>query len=650
MKDNLAPQQTEHFGGLDAHRSPQSKIQNLKSKIAPLHFLIAGAFFLMLLISWRRWTSLLVDTGREMDLPLRLLRGELLYRDIHYLYPPLSPYFNALLYRVFGVQLEVLNVSGVLFSLVIVALCYQIARRILTERGATLATLAIIVWCIFKPEGNLIAPYSFAALHGMMLALATLLVTLRYGEQRQWRAVIGAGVLIGIAGITKQEFALTAAATWSAGLLFVHWREWKALVLRLLVAASLAIAIATPVYAYFLSRVGWQTLIDDCHLLYTKIPASLVFYNSARTGLDQPLSSLLQMLGGAAVAISIASLMVLGSALGAGKRTLVRNAAVTFVVSVAIALGIVAVSHGRWDGSPLRALPFALAGLMLVHWVRRDKAKPQFALFVIAAYSLMALIRVVLRVPSGGAFGGYFLPTSLMLIVYLVVEALPELFHRRGAEVARRSAEEIEPEGQQRGFLSITYSSLWFSARPLCLCGENQTAARIRLIGTAILSIWLLVTMIVFGYRYRKTFPVLLAAPHGSLYVTQENAQAAQEALAFLAANSGPNDAIAVVPEGSSLAFLAGRRMPLRHQILIPDFMDAAEEQRAIAALAEVKYVLLLNRPMREFGHEAFGRDYYQTMGQYLTENFRVVKVCGAVQDERQQIGAAHFFIKILAR
>ena len=74
----------------------------------------------------------------------------------------------------------------------------------------------------------------------------------------------------------------------------------------------IAIAIAAPVYAYFLARVGWHTLIEDCHLLYTKIPASLVFYNSARTGLDQPWSSLLQMLGGAAVAIGIASLIVLG--------------------------------------------------------------------------------------------------------------------------------------------------------------------------------------------------------------------------------------------------------------------------------------------------------------------------------------------------
>ena len=584
--------------------------------------LLPLTFLLMLLVSWRRWTSLLVDTGREMDLPLRLLKGELLYRDIHYLYPPLSPYFNAMLYRLFGVHLEVLNVSGVIFALVIVALCYRIARRILPEREAILASLAIIVWCIFKPEGNLIAPYAFAALHGMIFALSTLLVTLRYGEQRKWREVLCAGMLIGLAGITKQEFALTAVVTWSAGLVFAHRRDFKRLVTRLFVPGVISLVIATPVYAYFLARVGWQTLIDDCHLLYTKIPASLVYYNSARTGLDQPLASLLQMLGGAAVAITLASLIVLLSAVGTEKKSLGRKAAASFFFCAVFAIIINILSHGRWDGSPLRALPLALVGLLLFHFFYKDETKPQFALFVIAVYSLMALIRVVLRVPSGGAFGGYFLPTSLILIVYLTIKALPRF---------------IEQFYKEQATEKVPATLQLFAIKP-----------RLQFIGALLLSIWLGLTMIVFGYRYRKTFPVLLTTPHGNLYVTAETAQAAYETIEFLRANSTPNDAIAIVPEGSSLAFLTGRRMPLRHQIFIPDFMDQQEEQRAIADLAQVKYVLVVNRPMREFGREAFGRDYYQAMGQAIEEQFRVVKVCGAVKDESVTIGHPRFFIKIL--
>ncbi len=576
-----------------------------------------------------------------MDLPLRLLRGELLYRDIHYLYPPLSPYFNSLLYRIFGIHLEVLNVAGIICSAIIVWLCYLIARRILSEREAILATIAVIVWCIFKPEGNLISPYSFSALHGMMLALGTLVVTLRYGEKRTWREVFGAGVMIGLAGITKQEFALTAAVTWSAGALFIHHKTWQQLFLRLLVPALISLAIVLPVFGYFLSRVGWHSLIDDCHLLYTSIPKSLLFYNSARTGLDHPFASILQMIGGAAVAIALASLITLFSLAGrkkqltqmagrenyqaglATKNLSVRLLLTIFFSALSLAVIILWLSHGRWDGSPLRALPLALIGLMLWNFFRRDETKPQFALFVIAVYSLMALIRVVLRVPSGGAFGGYFLPTSLILIVYLTTVSLPRFIEQFYDEYATDNV----PPALRTIFIK----------------------PRLRFTGIALLSFWLLITIAVFGYRYRKTFPVLITAPHGSLYVTQATAQATQEMLEFIAQSSAPEDAVAVVPEGSSLAFLAGRKMPLRQQIMIPDFMDAQGERDAIAQLATVKYVLVINRPMREFGLEAFGRDYYQAFGQSLDEEFRVVKVCGAVKDEQLQIGSPHFFIKILA-
>lgn len=157
-------------------------------------------------------------------------------------------------------------------------------------------------------------------------------------------------------------------------------------------------------------------------------------------------------------------------------------------------------------------------------------------------------------------------------------------------------------------------------------------------------------TMIVFGYRYRKTFPALIQAPNGSLYATAETAPATQEAIAFLLNNSGPADAVAIVPEGSSLAFLTGRYMPLRHQILIPDFMDEQEEIRAVEKLRTVKFALVINRPMREFGLEAFARDYYQKMGQVLQEEFHIVKVCGEVSDADPAIGNRRFFIKILQK
>ena len=139
-----------------------------------------------------------------MDLPLRLMNGEWLYRDVHYLYPPFSPYFNALLYRIFGARLGVLQAGGLVCSILIVWLCYRIARKLLTPSEATLALIAIILLGAFKPGGNLIWPYAFAALHGAVFTLGALLLTLRYAESEKRRELIFAGILIGLLTVKPQ--------------------------------------------------------------------------------------------------------------------------------------------------------------------------------------------------------------------------------------------------------------------------------------------------------------------------------------------------------------------------------------------------------------------------------------------------------------
>src|SRR5262245_66177720 len=117
----------------------KSSIGIKSSLIAPLYSAIRNpqsaitlVFATMLLASWRRWISPIADTGREMDLPLRLMNGELLYRDAHYLYPPFSPYFNSLLYRIFGAHLDVLLASGTVCAVLTAWLCYRIARRLMS--------------------------------------------------------------------------------------------------------------------------------------------------------------------------------------------------------------------------------------------------------------------------------------------------------------------------------------------------------------------------------------------------------------------------------------------------------------------------------------------------------------------------------------
>src|SRR5215475_9887989 len=298
-------EKTEHTshppgnGACDGMRS--FLFNHLQSAIRNPQPAIALVFAAMMAVSWRRWISPVSDSGREMDLPIRLMNGELLYRDVYYLYPPFSPYFNSWLYRIFGAHIDVLQAVGAICAVLVVWMCYRIARRLMTPSESALAVIAVILVCVFKPGGNLIWPYAFAALYGMAFALGALLFALRYAENEKRRELVAAGVLIGLAAITKQEFALAAVCAMTAAVVWMRGADFKRLAADLSLAAAPAALVALPVYAALLAFIGWETIVEDCHLFYTHLPDSLISYNAQRAGFDFPILSFAQMIGAAAV-------------------------------------------------------------------------------------------------------------------------------------------------------------------------------------------------------------------------------------------------------------------------------------------------------------------------------------------------------------
>src|SRR5262245_14927662 len=133
-----------------------SLFNHLQSAIRNPQPAIALVFAAMMAVSWRRWISPVSDSGREMDLPLRLMKGELLYRDVYYLYPPFSPYFNSSLFRIFGAHIDVLQAVGAICAVLVVWMCYRIARRLMTTSESALAIIVVIHVCVFKTCVSLI--------------------------------------------------------------------------------------------------------------------------------------------------------------------------------------------------------------------------------------------------------------------------------------------------------------------------------------------------------------------------------------------------------------------------------------------------------------------------------------------------------------
>src|SRR5262249_48627248 len=141
-------------------------------------------FAALLFATWQRWTQPLLDHGREMNLPARILAGDQLYVDVQYLYGPFAPYFNALLYRVFRIHLSVLKMSGAVSGVLILFLIYWLARQLMSAWESALTTGLVLVICALKSTANYIQPYTYAALYGLVFALCSLANIVRFIKLR----------------------------------------------------------------------------------------------------------------------------------------------------------------------------------------------------------------------------------------------------------------------------------------------------------------------------------------------------------------------------------------------------------------------------------------------------------------------------------
>jgi hypothetical protein len=106
---------------------------------------LAFTFFFLSWYTWGHWGNLRVDMGRELYVPSSLLNGKLLYRDLWYPYGPLTPYLQALLYRLFGLHWNVLYLFGLATTLSCTFLLFTISRRFVSPTAAFLVPFCFLM-------------------------------------------------------------------------------------------------------------------------------------------------------------------------------------------------------------------------------------------------------------------------------------------------------------------------------------------------------------------------------------------------------------------------------------------------------------------------------------------------------------------------
>ena len=547
--------------------------------------LVGGAFVLAAALSWRRWPDLLVDFGIQLYLPWRISAGDVLYRDVTYLTGgPLSQYFNAFLFKIFGVSFRTLIFSNLAITAGMLVLLYRRFLAVADRLTATMIGLGVVLVFVFSQgvvmgNYNYVAPYSHEVFHGLMLAILVVIWLADWVSTRRLKFAAAAGFGSGLVFLTKPDIFLAlmvcAAVATVVAIILQRQTAWAAKSL-----AAFALAALLPLLAFFALFVrveSWRASADAVLAAWGPLWRTSItrdpFYQWC-SGLDMPFVHLEQMakqLGFVVLVIAIYAL-----AFREGIQSELKRMRMSWPVWMVLMLPLVMLA-AVWDWFDCgRTLPVlaVVAGALLVARCRKATAGPAEIfplLWIVFGLALMSKLAVFPRIWH---YGFALAMPAFVGAVYLFLWLLPawlEQKFRVSAPLFRATFCLVLGIGFIRLFLH-SESFYWYKTRSVGSQGDR-----------------------IMAYE-------LSADPfHGNV----------ETALAWLETNAPPGATLAVLPEGAMVNYLSRRVNPTRYLAWVPPAMAAFGQSNMIADFENSRpdYVVIIARSATEFGVSFFGYD-----------------------------------------
>ncbi len=580
--------------------------------------LITAVGAVILAWGWEYGPDSLIDFGRELYVPWRLAAGDVLYRDILYLNGPLSPYWNALVFGVFGESLRTILIANTIVAVLITALLYHLLRMVSDRLGATTACLAFVSFIAFTQLGsmgnyNYLTPYSHEITHGLLLSLAALWIFSlhpRYGL----RAIAGSGLLLGLVMLTKTEVFLAAGLALSVGLVLSLWCEpaerrrtgpW-------LVTFCCALSVPGLLALAFLSwmiptDLAINALVDPWLSILNQEVTTLEFYRWVQ-GTDQLSLNLARMrLWSVRYAILVIPLAIVSLCfLKKGPaRWLAAAAAFAFVLFAMGPGPYLSLWPGEGPSHPLsmrinewphavRALPIALPvlciGASAVLWRSRTRGldtRADVLRVMLLLFGLGLLAKIFFNVRLHHYGFALAMPGTLLLIVALVSWIPRVIDHYGGAGVIFRAA-----------------------SLALVLVASGD-----------------LLTIIQLQYANR-TFQIGSGADE---FRAGRKALYASMALLEIESRVGPDETLAVIPEGVMLNYLSRRRTSTPHINFMPPELILYGEERILRDFqaSPPDYVAIVHKDTTEYGFPFFGQDYASDFYAWIRNHYTPIRRIG---------------------
>jgi hypothetical protein len=575
----------------------QAKLRRHGGPLTLLAALYAG----LMAMTWRRWADPLIDSGRELYVPWRLSEGDGLYGDIAHLFGPLSHYYHAFLFNLFGVSYTVIVLSNALWLGLLTLLVYRLlARGISRYAGMVGAGLLLCISgfgnTIDVGNYNFMSPYCHEIVHGISLSILMFALLGEVSSHCRKVKLFGAGACFGAVLFTKPEVVLAAAV--GLGVMLAA-RIWSSLHTQCRISAlkEVGMVVIGAALTVVLASVAFHRGVPELPLYYAIAAPWLAVTNPAMTsspfyhagaGLDMPAANVVAMLRETfRVLLWLSALLVLGRVLAVSRhRRWVRLVCPVAVAALLLCIPLIDIyTIGR-------ALPLLGVGALVVllcKWQRErvdsGVGYRSLALIGFALFGLILLIKMGLasRLHHYGVFLG--MPT-LVVCGSLVVGVLPEcLPGSRGEQCYRRAVMGLAIALFALPFVATTHSQVSQATIPLGEGGDRLYA--------------------------------------GVDELSRGRTAALEQTRVWIEEHVPSGAPLIVMPEGVILNYLTRHANPTRFLNLNPPELALAGEATVLAALIETapEWIVIVNRDVAEFGVLPFGGspEYGGMLNDYVT-------------------------------
>jgi hypothetical protein len=577
----------------------------------------------MLAWSWRKYPDILVDFGRELYIPWQISCGQVLYRDLAHLFGPLSSYFNALLFKIFGISYTVIILSNIITLSFFLTGLYILLSKI-SSRLAAYTSCAVVIFVfafsqyVFIGNYNFISPYSHEAIHGIILSLFLIVQFYKFIIKRSKYHLISAGLIFGFIFLTKIEVLFSAVASTCFFFLLFAKNEKKFFATVKSIGVFL-IAALVPITG-FLIYFGTAMPVHDAvkailqwNILFNRSITNNQFYLKGM-GFDNIFENLMTMCFHSLVALSTISIVYVLNYYYIKYKDKIQVRCLCAICFAAI-IGMAFYVNPYTVGRSLPLLSFLTFLFLLIYYLKlstKDKVELQqlTPLLLWSVLSICLLLKIILNCRIFH-YGFYLTLPSFVLLIVMLIWFLPKWIDKRfsGGYVFRNVMFMI--------IIVIAGHCVWISNK----------------------------------FYKMKSFSIGRGSDRIVTFHPKIDSRGylMNEAVGWLRSNVDHKETFIVLPEGVMLNYLTKHTNPTRFtNFMIPE-MVLFKEDVILAEFIKYSpdYFILVDKDTSEYGVKYFGQNfnYGKKIMIWINEHYDPVCLFG-----NEPLRDGQFGIKILKK